>query len=75
MFSIWNSVFKRYRLGDFLCYAFYDEDNGVYINNDNTYGMVFECAPRVRMGIGTAQAMEELPESATLAIGQILAEA
>jgi len=58
--SIWNSVFKRYRLGDFLCYAFYDEDEGIYINNDNTYGMVFECAPRVRMGINTAQAMEEL---------------
>lgn len=58
--DIWNSVFKRYRLGDFLPYAFYDEDEGVYVNNDNTFGIVFECAPRLRMGINTAQAMEEM---------------
>lgn len=58
--AVWNSVFKRYRLGDFLPYAFYDEKEGIYINNDNTYGIVFECAPRVFMGLDTAQAAEEL---------------
>jgi len=58
--SIWNSVFKRYRLGDFLPWAFWDDEDRVYINNDNTYGAVFECAPRIRMGVQTAEAIEEM---------------
>lgn len=58
--AVWNSVFKRYRLGDFLPYAFYDENEGIYINNDNTYGAVVECSAKVFMGLDTSQAIEEL---------------
>ena len=54
----WNSIFKRYRLSDFLPWAFYDEEEEIYINNDNTYGAVFECAPRIRVGGETIEAIE-----------------
>jgi len=58
--GIWNSVFKRYRFSDFLIYSFYDESSGIFINNDNSYGAVFECATRVRMGINTSEAIQEV---------------
>ena len=56
--NTWNSIFKRYRLSDFLPWAFYDEEKGMYINNDNTYGAVFECVPRIRVGASTIEAIE-----------------
>ncbi len=58
--KIWNSVFKRYRFSDFLPWVFWDKDEALYINNDNTYGFVFEITPRIKMGIKTADAVEEM---------------
>jgi len=58
--NIWNSVFKRYRLGDYLPYRMYDDTEKLYINNENTFGAVFECNPRIRMGQNTATAVEEI---------------
>lgn len=59
---IWNSVFKRYRISDFLPYRLYDDKEGIYYNNDNSYGVVFECEPRIRAGIDTAKAVNEMIE-------------
>ncbi len=58
--NVFNSIFKRYRLGDYLPYRLYDDKNKLYINNDNSYGAIFECAPRIRMGTNTATAVEEI---------------
>ena len=56
--ATWNSIFKRYKLSDFLPWAFWDKENEIYINNDNTYGAVFECTPRIRVGASTIEAIE-----------------
>jgi len=58
--NIWKSVFNRYKISDFLPYRLYDDRKKIYINNDNTYGIVFECMPRIRMGTNTATAVEEI---------------
>ncbi|TLE11368.1 hypothetical protein LS72_010625, partial [Helicobacter apodemus] len=36
--AIFNNIFKRYRLSDFLPYLCYDKEEKIYINNDNSYG-------------------------------------
>ncbi len=58
--NTWNSCMARYRFSDFLPYMSYDEQRGIYINNDNSYGAIFVCAPRIRMGESTAVSIEEL---------------
>ena len=68
--SIWNSTFKRYKISDYLPYLAYDEIEKVYINSDNSYGCVFQCSPRIKMGDSTSIAIEEilnkLPENVYL---------
>ena len=58
--ATWNSIFKRYKLSDFLPWAFWDEDEEIYINNDNTYGAVIECIPRIRVGASTIETIEAM---------------
>jgi conjugal transfer ATP-binding protein TraC len=58
--KIWESVFKRYKLSKFLPYHIYDDAKEIYINNDNTYGVVYQCVPRIRMGTSPATAIEEM---------------
>jgi len=58
--KMWESVFKRYRLSKFLPYHLYDSTNKIYLNNDNSFGCIFECAPRIKMGTSTANSIEEI---------------
>jgi len=58
--SVWNACMQRYKFADFLPYMSYDAQKEIYINNDNTYGTVFLCSPRIRMGTSTAVAVEEI---------------
>ncbi|MBT0826693.1 TraC family protein [Campylobacter lari] len=58
--EIWDSTLKRYKFSDFLPYCVYKEDEGIYYNNDNSYGCVFLCSPRIRMGKSTADSIEEI---------------
>lgn len=58
--KIWENVFRRYKLSNFIPYSLYDDKNEIYVNNDNTYGCVFQCTPRIRMGTSTATAVEEM---------------
>lgn len=46
--AIFNNTFRRYRLSDFMPYLCYDKGERIYINNDNSYGAVFLCAPRIK---------------------------
>ena len=46
--AIFNNTFRRYRLSDFMPYLCYDIGERIYINNDNSYGAVFLCAPRIK---------------------------
>lgn len=55
-----NTLMKRYKFSDFLPYLSYDEKIACYENNDNTYGKVFLCSPRIRMGDSTSSAIEEM---------------
>lgn len=58
--NVWNSCMQRYRFSDFLPYMAYETENEIYINNDNSYGAVFSCSPRIRMSVDTAKAVEEI---------------
>lgn len=58
--KIWGSVFRRYKLSKFLPYHLYDPKIEMYINNDDSFGCIFQCAPRIRMGTSTATAIEEM---------------
>jgi len=58
--KVWGSVFRRYKLSKFLPYHLYDPKLELYINNDDTYGYIFQCVPRIRMGTSTATAIEEM---------------
>ncbi|EOH1389392.1 TraC family protein [Campylobacter jejuni] len=51
---------QRYKFSDFLPYMSYDSQKEYYINNDNSFGTVFLCSPRIRMGESTAVAVEEM---------------
>ena len=46
--AIFNNTFRRYRISDFMPYLCYDKGERIYINNDNSYGAVFLCAPRIK---------------------------
>ncbi|WP_231549658.1 TraC family protein [Campylobacter sp. MIT 97-5078] len=56
----YNALFERYKFSDFLPYMSFDENEGIYINNDNSYGCIFFASPRIRMGESTATAIEEM---------------
>lgn len=58
--NVWNSCMQRYKFSDFLPYMNYDFKEEIYINNDNSYGTIFLCSPRIRMGETTAVAVEEM---------------
>ncbi|WP_240723869.1 TraC family protein [Helicobacter pullorum] len=58
--SIWNKIFKRYRISDFLPYAFYNDKEKIFRNNDNTYGSVFQISPRIKTGEATAVTLREI---------------
>ncbi|QBL11240.1 TraC family protein [Campylobacter helveticus] len=58
--NVWNSCMQRYKFSDFLPYMNYDFKEEIYINNDSSYGTVFICSPRIRMGESTAVAVEEM---------------
>lgn len=58
--KVWESLFKRYKLSNFLPYHLYDPKTEMYINNDNSVGYIFQCMPRIRMGTSTATAIEEM---------------
>lgn len=56
--AIFNNIFKRYRLSDFLPYLCYDKEQRIYINNDNSYGAIFLCSPRIKST--DSQSIQEL---------------
>lgn len=58
--NVWNTCMQRYKFSDFLPYMSYDSQKEYYINNDNSFGAVFMCSPRIRMGESTAVAVEEM---------------
>ncbi|EGQ2295212.1 TraC family protein [Campylobacter jejuni] len=58
--NVWNACMQRYKFSDFLPYMNYDSQKEYYINNDNSFGTVFLCSPRIRMGESTAVAVEEM---------------
>lgn len=58
--NVWNTCMQRYKFSDFLPYMSYDSQKEYYINNDNSFGTVFLCSPRIRMGESTAVAVEEI---------------
>ncbi|EMF9297927.1 TraC family protein [Campylobacter coli] len=58
--NVWNACMQRYKFSDFLPYMSYDSQKEYYINNDNSFGTVFLCSPRIRMGESTAVAVEEM---------------
>lgn len=58
--NAWNTCMQRYKFSDFLPYMSYDSQKEYYINNDNSFGTVFLCSPRIRMGESTAVAVEEM---------------
>jgi conjugal transfer ATP-binding protein TraC len=68
----WNRLWKRNRLGDYLPYWIYDEKSGVYANNDNTFGVIYEICPRNHMDGKVAATIDEivskLPEDIILQI-------
>lgn len=56
----YNMLLQRYKFSDFLPYMSFDNKEGIYINNDSSYGCVFLASPRIRMGESTAAAIEEM---------------
>ncbi|MDR0665571.1 MAG: TraC family protein [Helicobacteraceae bacterium] len=56
----WNKLWKRNRIGDYLPYWVFDEQTGIYVNNDNSYSILFECAPRIAMDGKTATSFAEI---------------
>lgn len=58
--NVYNSLFRRYKLSDFLPFLLYDEKEEIYINNDGSYGCIFFASPRIKMGESTAAAIEEM---------------
>lgn len=58
--NVWNACMQRYKFSDFLPYMSYDSQKEYYINNDNSFGTVFLCSPRIRMGESTAVTVEEM---------------
>lgn len=63
--SFWKKLHKRDRLSDYLPYYIYDDENKIYINNNNTYGVIFEIVPRNIAGENSAinfgQILEKMP--------------
>jgi len=51
---------RRNKFSDYLPYVAYDPETKVYLNNDDTVGMLWECAPTVFAGTKTVSSMEGL---------------
>lgn len=56
----YNALFERYKFSDFLPFMSFDENEGIYVNNDDSYGCIFFASPRIQMGESTATAIEEM---------------
>ncbi|ULO03831.1 TraC family protein [Campylobacter sp. RM12651] len=55
-----NKIYKRYKFSDFLNYSFYDFENNIYYNNDDTFGVILECSTRIKASIKTSQTIENI---------------
>lgn len=58
--SLWKKLHNRDKLSKYLPYFLYSEEDGIYINNNNTYGFVVEIVPRMIAGSQTASSFENL---------------
>jgi conjugal transfer ATP-binding protein TraC len=68
----WGNLFKRNKLSEYLPYWIFDEQTGIYVNTDNSYSCLFECAPRIGMDGKSATSFVEivskLPENVILQV-------
>jgi conjugal transfer ATP-binding protein TraC len=68
----WNDLFRRNRLGDYLPYWIYDEESGTYVNNDGSYGVIYEASPRLAMdgkvATSVVEVLSKLPEGIIMQI-------
>jgi conjugal transfer ATP-binding protein TraC len=71
--SVANSIFENHSFSKWLPYMAYDNESGIYINNDGSFGFILEVVPRVMMGQKTAEfgmeLMERIPEGMFVQIG------
>jgi conjugal transfer ATP-binding protein TraC len=62
----WNKLFERNRLSDYLPYWLFDEESGAYVNNDGSYGIIYEASPRLAMdgkvATSVVEVLSKLPE-------------
>lgn len=55
-----NTIFENHSFSKWLPYAAYDSERQLYINNDESAGVILEVVPRVLMGKQTAEFGAEL---------------
>lgn len=55
-----NKIYQRYKFSDYLNYSFYDFDEKIYYNNDDTFGAIIECSTRIKASSETAATIEEI---------------
>jgi conjugal transfer ATP-binding protein TraC len=55
-----DAAAKRNKFSDYLPYIAYDPESRIYLNSDDTIGMLWECAPTVFSGERTIMSMEGL---------------
>jgi conjugal transfer ATP-binding protein TraC len=67
-----QKLFKRNRLGDYLPYWLYDTESGTYVNNDGSFGVIYEASPRLAMdgkvATSIVEVLSKLPEGIILQI-------
>ncbi|WP_267523578.1 TraC family protein [Campylobacter sp. MG1] len=51
---------QRISFSDFLAYSLYDEENNIYINNNNTYSIIYECHTRIKASTSTSAELEKI---------------
>jgi len=56
----WEALHKRDKLGLYLPYHLYEENTGIYHNNNGTYGFIFCISPRQFAGKQTADGFVEI---------------
>lgn len=70
--STFNAIHKRHKFSDFLAYSIYDEQDKIYINNDNSYGAIIQCATRIKASSESSKCIEtiinKLPDNVYLQI-------
>lgn len=55
-----NKLFENYSFSKWLPYTAFDQERGIYLNNNETFGYILEVVPRVLMGRQTAEFATEL---------------